>query len=440
MKAHYLLTLLVFLLVIGFTFAACGDDDDDDNDSGDDDNDNIDDDIDDDDDNNDNDTGDDDNDTSDDDNDTGDDDTGDDDTGDDDTGDDDTVSNCDPPCEDPKPVCDETTGVCVECLVADDCEGTEVCGDWEDESGVCLEEVLFIADRDQSTVFRVNATTGEMIDRIWDFSEADGSNEATASEPNDLLLSDDGNMYIVDFNSGKLLYGDPINGGDLTLFYSDDWMEEAVTVLEDDLYFYLLGNDHENIHVIDRKTGVLEVELGYGPCPSPNFTWPHGMLWLKQGETILVSNEYSICGGVMHVLDITDLENVEITEAFGDTFGLTSPTTATPDAAGDLYIASWSNYNMEIFDGDTFAHVENFMDEDSWGLIDPAVVFRSEFRPDGYIYGNAWRRGIVRIDAETGDVHDLWLPLISSGDKDAYLEMPIGMEWMFIPARILYPD
>jgi len=36
-------------------------------------------------------------------------------------------ATCDPPCEEPKPICSD--GVCVECLVNDDCTGTDICGE-----------------------------------------------------------------------------------------------------------------------------------------------------------------------------------------------------------------------------------------------------------------------------------------------------------------------
>jgi hypothetical protein len=217
-------------------------------------------------------------------------------------------------------------------------------------------------------------------------------------------------------------------------------MEEAVTVLESDNYFFLLGNDHKNIHVIDRETGTLVKELGYGTCPEPNFSWPHDMAWLVPGETLVVSNDHSICDGIMHVIDVTDVQNATITTAFGDDTGLDIATGPAIGPDGDLYISSWASHDVEVFDSETFSWIKTFIDVNSWGDITRNTVHKFEFRPDGYLYASVWYVGIVRFDAATGDAVDLWLPRIASGEPGAFLDMPLGKEWMDIPARLLYPE
>lgn len=338
---------------------------------------------------------------------------------------------CDPACEE-KLVCHPETNTCVECVVDSDCGETEHCGEFNDEENICLQEVLYVADRDANAILRFNAVTGEFIDALW--GESPVRDGVTTTEPHQLGLDFLGRMYIVNFNSGNVDRGDPIFGGELTRYYSDPWMEEAVDIEFDKLYSFILGNDHQNMHVADLETGEHIVEIGYGrTCPA--LEWPHDMTWHKSAKALLITNDHQICGGHVHLWDMRNVHEAYIIAAFGKN-ELQIPTGVAYGPDGNIYVGSWWDQSVYRYDGNNFDLLGVYIDENTYPFENPPSPIKFEFRPDGKLYMSTWQ-GIMRFEAATGEFIDNWIPVNNTEHPEGLLDEPIGMLWMDVPVKFL---
>jgi outer membrane protein assembly factor BamB len=260
-------------------------------------------------------------------------------------------------------------------------------------SAALAQNDLLVADRGADAVFRFDATTGDFIDVFvqpglsgWD--------------PVDVQVGPDGNVYVVNFNPGTIFRFDGQTGDFIDVFFdSDGDMEEAVAVLFQGEFGYILGNDSENLIVFDAHTGAVLRDIR-----TPSLRFAHDMAFDDQGFLHAVTENSSV--GLVQVWSFLP-DIVERTYA-PPPQGLLVGIAIQP--GGDSFVSDFTNRSIIRFDGSTGAFVEVVAQDDTlfnW-------ITSMQFTSDDTILAST-RQGMHEVDINTGEIFNTLIPTGSYG-------------------------
>lgn len=267
---------------------------------------------------------------------------------------------------------------------------------------------LLITDRDDDAVYRFDGETGDFIDVFIP------SGSGGLDRPVGITIGPDEHLYISNFGPGEILKFDGETGDYLGAFYDDTyWLEEPVDVLFDGEYAYLLGNDTENVVVVDADTGNFIDSVG-----NNTIRYPHDME-IGPDRYVYIATENNSQG----LIQVWDIRNDMMIEHFAPPgeLGLATGITFRPD--GDILVSDWWDGEVVRYDAETHDFVDFFIPANSGGISGPGKL---EYGPGGDLYvGNS--NGVHRFDGETGEFIDV---LVATGDGG--LSNPRGFVFRYL--------
>ncbi|MDY7109337.1 MAG: hypothetical protein SYC29_11945 [Planctomycetota bacterium] len=242
---------------------------------------------------------------------------------------------------------------------------------------------LLITDRDNDAVYRFDGETGDFID-VFIPGGSGGLDRPVA-----ITIGPDDNLYISNFGPGEILEFDGETGAFLGAFYDDtSELEEPVDVVFDGEYAYLLGNDTENVVVVDAETGNFIREVGVNII-----RYPHDMELGADGY-LYIATENNNQG----LIQVWDMRTDTMVEHFAPPGPLGLATGITFMPGGDVLVSDWWDSEVARYDGGTHDFIDFFIPAESGGISGPG---RLVYGPGGDLYvGNG--NGVHRFDGETG--------------------------------------
>lgn len=224
------------------------------------------------------------------------------------------------------------------------------------------------------STFAGNGIPGYNGDNI----EADA---ATLNRPNGICMDNEGNVFIADWYNNRVRKIDHITGkittvagngmygynGEEILATSAKLAAPSDVVVDDDGNIFIADHDNNRIRKITKATGKITTYAGTGtasysgdggPAKSASVYQPTGLSMDDQGSLIIVDHGNAVIRKVDAAGIITTIAGNNITGFGGD--GLSAleasfdhPTGACYDAEGNLYIADQGNNRVRKVDAGT---------------------------------------------------------------------------------------
>jgi hypothetical protein len=243
---------------------------------------------------------------------------------------------------------------------------------------------LLVTDRSNDAVYRYDGATGEFIEVFI------ASGTGGLDRPVNITEGPDGHLYIANFGPGEILK-----------FDGPSELEEPVDVVFGSHVAYLLGNDTENIVVVDSDTGGFIREFGHS-----TLRYPHDMEFGPDGYLYVTTEALST-----NLVQYYDVETDQLVGSFGSSSDLELAVGLTYTPGGNWLVTSWWDSKIVRYDGVTHELIDIFVGEESGGISGPTTI---KYGPDGNLYvsnGN----GIHRFDGETGAFIDVFVATGSGG-------------------------
>ncbi|MEO8703399.1 MAG: hypothetical protein ABI867_25355 [Kofleriaceae bacterium] len=267
---------------------------------------------------------------------------------------------------------------------------------WIGFIAACTEEpapaTLFISDYRANAIVRYDGNTGELVDV---FAEID--------RPASIQPGPDGELYTAGFGRGDVSrYADRTPS---IFFYDTTVLEEPMQLAWDRGELLVLGNDTQNMVVID-PAGQMMRQFGY-----PTMRGAQDFVVAPTGEVFVATEAHPELGSAIQVWDRT---TGTLLRHFGSELAFASGIAL---ADGVLYATDFERNTVTRFDPETGQSLGILVAD----LHSPARV---HVGPDGALYVLD-STGLLRFDRETG----AFLGVFASVG-DGVLQRPLGFTFV----------
>jgi len=187
---------------------------------------------------------------------------------------------------------------------------------------------LLITDRGADGVFRYSLD-GHLVAQVA------GATDAALRRPSETRRGPDGALYISSFGDNVI---HRLDAGEATTFFGSSALEEPTTLFFADRDLYVLGNDTQNVVVID-PAGTLVAEVATELRGAHDMALgPDGLLYVATAASL----------GEPGCLQVWDPDLGERVAVFGAE--LERATALAFDAGGDLYVADYDAGAIHRYD------------------------------------------------------------------------------------------
>ncbi len=271
-----------------------------------------------------------------------------------------------------------------------------------------FDATLVVSDRAADAVLLFD-TAGRAVRRVVPDERGDGG---PIDRPSSVRFDALGHMYLANFGHGEILeYVEPAGRFD-RVFYADSWwLQEPVNLIFHGTELFVLGNDTQNVVVLDRS-GALVREFG-----REEVRRPHGFVFGSEGELFIAT---SWDGNAPGMIQVWDPEQGTLIGRFGDAADLDDATGLAIGPDRMLYVVDYYRARILRYDPLDRVLVNVFFDQP--GVLDGPVALT--FGPGGDLYVAA-ANGIHRIHAD-GSYGGLFVAPGTGG-----LSGPRGLLWRY---------
>ncbi len=276
------------------------------------------------------------------------------------------------------------------------------------DPGPVFDATLVVSDRAADAVLLFDTAGREVRPIVPDGTSDPGPIDRPSSVRFDPL----GHMYVANFGHGQILEYDEPAGRFSRVFYADPWwLQEPVDSIFHGSQLFVLGNDTENVVVLDGD-GTLVRAFGRDVVRRP-----HGFAFGSEGELFIATSWDPNAPGQIQVWNP---EEGTLIDRFGDQAELDDATGLTFGPDQLLYVVDYYRARILRYAPLDRTLVDVFFDKP--GVLDGPVALT--FGPSGDLYVAA-ANGIHRIHPD-GSYAGLFIAPGTGG-----LTSPRGLLWRY---------